>query len=312
MAAEHVLLLAKLALHYLMSGKPDTDLLQAGVEREFKQKYMAGLGEGGAAMGGAARSADAGVTPQQQPHQPQLSAAYPSSGPLQGGTVVSVRGARFGQASTKQDVPDTLVLTSHYLLLTTCFGQAVSRGEITLALQLPNERRAVLVNATFVSDTKLSCCLPPSPHAGTARLSLHLPDEMRGGGTAAALSPGGATLDGGGGTNGAIEFRYYQAACVTKLRPAAGPIQGGTPVRVLGSGFVQTGEIRTSTLTLTPTLPLTPTLILAPTLTPTPTLTLTLARRDLHLRAHAWGGAARACRLHLGGRGETHAAHPWP
>ena len=116
-AAEHVLLLAKLALHYLMSDKPDTDLMQAGVEREFKQKYMAGLGEGGAAMGGAARSADAGVTPQQQPHQPQLSAAYPSSGPLQGGTVVSVRGARFGQASTKQDVPDTLVLNTYFLLL---------------------------------------------------------------------------------------------------------------------------------------------------------------------------------------------------
>ena len=280
-----MLLLAKLALHYLMSDKPDTDLLQAGVEREFKQKYMAGLGEGGAAMGGAARSADAGVTPQQQPHQPQLSAAYPSSGPLQGGTVVSVRGARF--------------------------GQAVSRGEITLALQLPNERRAVLVNATFVSDTKLSCCLPPSPHAGTARLSLHLPDEMRGGGTAAALSPGGATLDGGGGTNGAIEFRYYQAACVTKLRPAAGPIQGGTPVRVLGSGFVQTGEIRTSTLTLTTDSDCNPNPD-PKTTTLTPTLTLTLTRRDLHLRAHAWGGAARACRLHLGGRGETHAAHPWP
>ena len=34
-----------------------------------------------------------------------------------------------------------------------------------------------------------------------------------------------------------------QAACVTKLRPAAGPIQGGTPVRVLGSGFVHTGEL---------------------------------------------------------------------
>ena len=236
-------------------------------------------------MGGAARSADAGVTPQQQPHQPQLSAAYPSSGPLQGGTVVSVRGARF--------------------------GQAVSRGEITLALQLPNERRAVLVNATFVSDTKLSCCLPPSPHAGTARLSLHLPDEMRGGGTAAALSPGGATLDGGGGTNGAIEFRYYQAACVTKLRPAAGPIQGGTPVRVLGSGFVQTGEIRTSTLTLTTDSDCNPNPD-PKTTTLTPTLTLTLTRRDLHLRAHAWGGAARACRLHLRGRGEIHAAHPWP
>lgn len=112
----------------------------------------------------------------------------------------------------------------------------------------------MLVNATFVSDTKLSCCLPPSPHAGCARLSLHLPDQMRAGGTAAGLSPGGAALDGGGGgTDGAIEFRYYQAACVTKLRPAAGPIQGGTPVRVLGSGFVQTGEIRTSTPTVTPT-----------------------------------------------------------
>ena len=102
MAAEHVLLLAKLALHYLMSDTPETDLLQAGVEREFKQKYMAGLGEG-AALGPAARSADAGTAPPPQHgyshgYQPQLSATYPSSGPLHGGTVVSVRGARFGQA----------------------------------------------------------------------------------------------------------------------------------------------------------------------------------------------------------------------
>jgi hypothetical protein len=101
-AAEHVLLLAKLALHYLMSDTPETDLLQAGVEREFKQKYMAGLGEG-AALGPAARSADAGTAPPPQHgyshgYQPQLSATYPSSGPLHGGTVVSVRGARFGQA----------------------------------------------------------------------------------------------------------------------------------------------------------------------------------------------------------------------
>ena len=132
MAAEHLLLLAKLLLHHLMSDKPDTELLQAGVEREFKQKYMAGLG-GGAAIGAAARAADASGAAQQQPHTPQLSAAYPASGPLQGGTVVSVRGARF--------------------------GQAVSRGEITLALQLPGERHATLVHATFVSDSKLRCRL---------------------------------------------------------------------------------------------------------------------------------------------------------
>ena len=39
------------------------------------------------------------------------------------------------------------------------FGQAVSRGEITLALQLPGERHATLVHATFVSDSKLRCRL---------------------------------------------------------------------------------------------------------------------------------------------------------
>ena len=175
-----MLLLAKLLLHHLMSDKPETDLLQAGVEREFKQKYMAGLG-GGAAIGAAARGADAGAAPQ-HPHTPQLSAAYPASGPLQGGTVVSVRGARF--------------------------GQAVSRGEITLALQLPSERHATLVHATFVSDCKLRCRLPPSAHPGVARLSLHLPEAVRPRAAAAPLSPAASSLDGGGGD--AIEFRYYQ------------------------------------------------------------------------------------------------------
>ena len=131
MAAEHLLLLAKLLLHHLMSDKPDTELLQAGVEREFKQKYMVSIG-GGTALGAAACAADAAGAAQ-PPHTPQLSAAYPASGPLQGGTVVSVRGARF--------------------------GQAVSRGEITLALQLPGERHATLVHATFVSDSKLRCRL---------------------------------------------------------------------------------------------------------------------------------------------------------
>ena len=209
--AEHLLLLAKLALQFSFPDSPD--LLQADarrVEREFKTKYKwrveasaAGGGGGGGGGGAAAAAGGATTTGGATPAAPPagapavrlaLSAVYPSSGPMGGGTSVSVRGA--------------------------CLGQAVSRGEIQLALLLPRAARPVLLDAAFVSDAKLAVTLPPSPHAGVARLSL--PD---------------ASADAG-----VVEFRYYAPTSVSRLRPAEGPTQGGTAVRVSGAGFVQTGE----------------------------------------------------------------------
>lgn len=157
-AAEHVLLLAKLALHYLMPDRPDTDLLQARVEREFKQKYMAGLGDG-TAIGAAARSVDAGTALQQQPYQPQLSAAYPSSGPLNGGTVVSVRGARFGQAR-------------RYYHGYTCYGYLYSLPALIMALR-PRRSPAARSRLPCSCRTRGALCsstrpLYPTPSSAAA------------------------------------------------------------------------------------------------------------------------------------------------
>ena len=41
----------------------------------------------------------------------------------------------------------------------------------------------------------------------------------------------------------ACTFVYYGAYAVHRLRPASGPVSGGTAVRLLGAGFVPTGEL---------------------------------------------------------------------
>ena len=78
--------------------------------------------------------------------EPRLAALYPSSGPRGCATALSVRGE--------------------------LLGRAVTHGEITLSALLPRASRPVDIPATFVSDTKLECVLPPSEHPGVAHLSL--------------------------------------------------------------------------------------------------------------------------------------------
>ncbi|KAL1503425.1 hypothetical protein AB1Y20_011914 [Prymnesium parvum] len=96
-------------------------------------------------------------------------------------------------------------------------GKAVSRGEIVLSLSPPGESRAVPLVAAFVSERKLSCVLPAAARAGVATIALQ----------------------GGGGS---CAFRYYGEYSLARLKPSGGPLRGGTAVRLLGSGFVQTGE----------------------------------------------------------------------
>ena len=98
---------------------------------------------------------------------------------------------------------------------------------------------------------------PPSPAAAPAAEADGAAADA--GGTAAAAADAApasppALREGGLGGLGtsappdsqassALTFRYFGAYSAQKLRPATGPLSGGTAVRVLGSGFVPTGEI---------------------------------------------------------------------
>ena len=71
--------------------------------------------------------------------------------------------------------------------------------------------------------------LPQAEHPGLAMLQLQ----------PAAAAP----LPSRDAEGSSCTFRYYGAYSLIRLKPSSGPLHGGTAVRVLGSGFVQTGEL---------------------------------------------------------------------
>ena len=75
----------------------------------------------------------------------RLTSIFPTCGPASTGTAVALRGNRL--------------------------GAAVSRGELALRLTLP-DRTVRTISATFVSERKITCTLPPSPRHGMATIEL--------------------------------------------------------------------------------------------------------------------------------------------
>ena len=324
--AEHALLALKLLVQFMCDGGADEDGSEAAEAQ--RRKYLRstyGLGtegldaEGGALTPRASSHASTDFGGSAAPHEPRLTSVFPSSGPAAAGTAVTIRGERL--------------------------GLAISRGEITLRVHLPRAARTVsrsraadvpptmtTLTATFVSDRKLTCVLPPCEGAGVAVIQVVRTDAdnkpsmpppkgvvapkpsdagakpstlsptrqdpklaAHGALADATATPSGrvAASDGGGGglsdpsgggaagasigggvigvalgtpnpatsgglpavhatpsrdqlpevADGACSFRYYAPFVAQRLRPSCGPIVGGTPVRVLGSGFVDTGEI---------------------------------------------------------------------
>ena len=65
---------------------------------------------------------------------------------------------------------------------------------------------------------------------------------VAGGSTVA--SPNGVSGDGGSGGAAVVSFTYYSPNYAAhKLKPGTGPTSGGTAVRMLGTGFMNTGEM---------------------------------------------------------------------
>ena len=78
----------------------------------------------------------------------------------------------------------------------------------------------VQADTTFVSSTQLTAVPPPSPVAGPVDIYVE---------TSAGTSP----------QNAACQYNYQLAApTITNVNPNTGPVAGGTPVAISGSGFV--------------------------------------------------------------------------
>ena len=275
--AEHILLACKLAIGISCAGGGAEETYEAREVAEEQRRRLRGVhglndaqGDATAAHADVSGTMATGMPP---PHaaaaanaasaadataadQPRLTALFPTSGACANGASVSLRGERL--------------------------GAAVSRGELSLRLTLPRPGGQVTVLATFVSERKISCNLPPAPAPGLATIELLLPDgttSLGGGATAvsimgkgrpaaaagaaaggaADIAYGAADAGAAAGTlpvtpavaenglalplSGACTFRYYAACSAHRLRPSAGPRSGGTAVRILGHGFVPTGEL---------------------------------------------------------------------
>ena len=162
--AEHTLLAANLLLHLLSADPSEPADVAAEAAEARRREHLRGVhGLGTGPQQGRVAGAAGVVNPSHLTHaddepRPSLTSVYPASGPCASGGAVTIRGERL--------------------------GLAISRGEITLRLTLPGAGRrgrgapssTVTLSATFVSERKLSCVLPPCETAGVATLEIAAAD----------------------------------------------------------------------------------------------------------------------------------------
>ena len=144
---------------------------------------------------------------------PQLSSVEPPSGPIRGGTLISVRGVNLEWQAK--------LISAKYV----CgFGKLAGNDS------LPSASAAATY---FPADAVLRCHSPsasqsgaPFLHANSSAVLLRIallepPDQL--------WTP----------VNSALSFGYYQHAIITSISPRTGPVAGGTLVVVSGGPFAR-------------------------------------------------------------------------
>ena len=107
----------------------------------------------------------------------------------------------------------------------------------------------VSVNATRLSSSQLVCVAPP--RAGHQPGPVSVSVCVNGQDCATALPTSDSSVGGAGAGDLAIrsasawpaDFVYVEPTLVTSLRPARGPVKGGTAVTITGSGFLDTPDL---------------------------------------------------------------------
>jgi hypothetical protein len=206
---------------------------------------------------------------------PSVSSIAPNSGPSAGGTTVTVTGAHFtgasavnfgpaagGNVTVASDTQLTVVspsqdavgqATADVRVITLAGESAVTPADVFTYVSPPQVTgispkagplgggttvtvtgsgftgatavhfgAAASTSVTVVSDTQLTVVSPPVSAAGPTVLDVTVVTPI--GGTSA--------------TSAADQFTYVQPPTVSAIRPAFGPVAGGTPVNVIGSGFL--------------------------------------------------------------------------
>ncbi|CAM9286748.1 unnamed protein product, partial [Phaeothamnion confervicola] len=138
-----------------------------------------------------------------------VSAVEPASGPIEGGTVVTLRGTGFAGGGG---------------------GQATAASVAGTAVMVPFCRFGLLeVLATPLNDTALRCTAPPAVERGAVAVTtfLRIPNSKK--------KVSFRTAD--------VFFAYFYAPLVTMAVPGSGSFRGGTVVTLTGGNFSESAVI---------------------------------------------------------------------
>ncbi len=151
-------------------------------------------------------------------HDPIISALRPTSGPLRGGTVLSILGSGFRE---------TGVLMCAFDLGNTSFSVA-SNGLI-----VDPSSYFTFVSAQWISSTEIKCQTPPSESPGEVRVSV----SFNGGSDVVSLE-----WEEQSSLENKITFLYYEDCKISSVEPTE-EIWPGQNIVVHGEGFLHSGSL---------------------------------------------------------------------
>ncbi|MBH0777916.1 IPT/TIG domain-containing protein [Nocardia bovistercoris] len=199
---------------------------------------------------------------------PQLTGVNPNSGPLAGGTAVTLTGTNFtGATAVRFGTTPATSFTVVSATQITAVAPAGSAGAVDVTVVTPGGA-ATLAKSFFYLDIPALSGISPSagPLAGGTTVTLTGTGlsgvtAVRFGTTPAtsftavsttqvtAVAPAGSAGTVGvsvvtpGGTTNTVAYTYMPVATITVLTPDVGPVTGGTIVTITGANLAQTASV---------------------------------------------------------------------
>jgi len=202
---------------------------------------------------------------------PTITSISPTSGPVAGGTTVTIKGSGFTEVSKVLFGPTVSIFTVNSSTQITVISPASPAGTVDVTVTTPGGTSATSVADQFtyrVAPTVASISPTSGPAAGETFVTITGSgftgaSQVRFGTVAAsnftvvsdtqitAFSPAGSgkvdvtvsTPGGTSATSNADQFTYVPAPAITKISPISGPVAGGTTVTITGSGFTDASKV---------------------------------------------------------------------
>jgi IPT/TIG domain-containing protein/BACON domain-containing protein len=209
---------------------------------------------------------------------PTIASISPTSGPVAGGTTVTIKGSGFTEVSQVRFGTTVSIFTVNSSTQITVISPTSPAGTVDVTVTTPGGTSATSIADQFtyrVAPTVTGISPTSGPAAGGMFVTITGSDftgasQVRFGTVAVAASnftvksdtqitvfspAGSGTVDvkvttpgGTSATSNADKFTYVPVPIVTSISPNTGPATGGTPVTITGSGFTDASQVRFGTV----------------------------------------------------------------